>query len=81
MPFMFSQFRGHLSRALVKRIEAKFPNVSVINYTEPRGAKRGWFEGPNLGNPFDRALASEVGEYARAAAKTKADREALGVST
>lgn len=75
--YMFTPFRGHLSAALVKKIERKFPKVYVINYTEPRGEKRGWFTGPNRGAPFDGALAREVSEFARANARGK-DREVLG---
>lgn len=75
--YMFTPFRGHLSAALVKKIERKFPRVAVVNYTEPRGEKRGWFAGPNRGEPFDRDLAREVGEFARANARGK-DRAILG---
>lgn len=74
----FGLYRGHLSRALIKRIEAQFPEVSVINYTEPRGERRGWFACPNQGDPFDRATASAVMAWARAHATNKRDREILG---
>lgn len=74
---MFGLYRGHLSARLVKQIETKFPEVSVTNYTEPRGEKRGWFSGPNRGSPFDGTMAREVMEYARSAARGR-DREVLG---
>jgi len=74
---MFGLYRGHLTARLVKRVETKFPMVSVTNYTEPRGEKRGWFSGPNRGNPFDRAMAAEVMTYSRSIA-TGRDREVLG---
>jgi hypothetical protein len=73
----FGLYRGHLSARLIQRIEKKFPEVSVVNYTEPRGEKRGWFSGPNRGSPFDRAMSSEVLSYARSIARGK-DADALG---
>ncbi len=73
---MFGLYSGYLSAKLIKRVETKFPEVSVNNYTEPYGKKRGWFSGPNRGSPFDGAMAREVMEYARSIATGK-DREAL----
>jgi len=73
----FGLYRGHLSAGLVKRVEAKFPHVSVVNFTEPRGDKRGWFSGPNRGDPFDRDMAERVLAYARSIAKGR-DHETLG---
>lgn len=75
--FSFCPYTGHLSARLIKRVEKKFPEVSVINYTEPRGEKRGWCSGPNLGHPFDGALAKSVVEFLRTAAKGR-DAETLG---
>lgn len=75
--FHFQPYRGHLSAKLVAAVEKKFPRVSVNNYSEPRGEKRGWFSGPNRGSPFDDAMAREVLAYARSIAKGK-DREILG---
>lgn len=74
---MFGLYRGHLSQRLVRAIEKRFPYVAVVNHTEPRGEKRGWFAGPNRGNPFDRDMAAAVLSYARSVAKG-ADAEKLG---
>lgn len=74
--YMFGCFNGHLSAGLVKKIETKFRHVTVHNYTEPRGEKRGWFAGPNRGSPFDGAMAREVLSYARSVAKGR-DRDVL----
>lgn len=75
--YMFSLYHGHLSASLIKRVETKFPHVAVVNYTGPRGEKRGWFAGPNRGSPFNAAMASEVTDYAWSIAKGK-DAECLG---
>lgn len=77
---MFGTYRGHLSVTLIKNVEDKFKvdRVSVINFTEPRGEKRGWFSCRNRGEPFDSKTAREVMAYARSVARSKADREALG---
>lgn len=75
--YMFGLYRGHLSARLVRQVEKRFPEVSVNNYTEPRGERCGWFSGPNRGNPFDQALASEVMAYVRSVATGK-DLEILG---
>jgi hypothetical protein len=72
----FGLYRGHLTQRLVAAVEKKFPGVSVTNYTEPRGEKRGWFSGPNRGSPFDDRMAAEVLAYARSIARG-ADRERL----
>lgn len=76
--YCFGLFRGHLTLALIRKIEQAFPHVSVINYTEPRGEKRGWFSGPNHGNPFDREMAAKVLAFARAEARGR-DIGRLGV--
>lgn len=73
----FGLFRGHLSRKLMSAIETRYPEVDVINYTEPRGEKRGWFCAPNRGEPFDSATARGVLDYARSIARG-ADLEKLG---
>ena len=75
--YFFGLYRGHLSARLVKRVETRFPHVSVVNYTEPRGEKRGWFAGPNRGDPFDRHMATTVLAFARSIAKG-CDLEKLG---
>lgn len=75
----FCLYRGHLSKKLVTSVEEKFASddVAVVNYTEPRGEKRGWFSCRNLGEPFDRTTAKAVLEYARSIANGK-DAEILG---
>jgi hypothetical protein len=56
---------------------SQFPEVSVINYREP-GKKRGWFVGPNRGEPFDSSLCRRVTEFARTSrAATPNDLEKL----
>ena len=75
--YCFGLYRGHLSKALIKKVETQFPYVSVNNYTEPRGEKRGWFSGPNRGSPFDSAMSTAVMEFARENARGK-DRDCLG---
>lgn len=75
--YFFGLYRGHLSRRLIAAVEREFPEVSVVNYTEPRGEKRGWFTGPNRGAPFDGALARNVLSFARGNARGS-DRELLG---
>lgn len=66
---MFGLYRGHLSVQLVRAVEKKFPRVSVVNYTEPGGERRGWFAGPNRGSPFDDQMSAEVLQYARSIAR------------
>jgi hypothetical protein len=73
----FGLYQGHLTARLVKRVEAMFSHVSVVNYTEPRGEKRGWFAGPNRGDPYDRIMAESVLAYVRTIARG-ADRKRLG---
>jgi hypothetical protein len=75
----FGLFRGHLSAGLVEAVERRYPRVRVVNYTEPRGERRGWFAGPNRGEPFDRNMATEVMAFARSSATGRADRAALGL--
>lgn len=76
--YFFGLYRGHLSAKLIRAVERKFPEVSVVNYTEPRGEKRGWFAGPNRGSPFDDRLGQAVMAYARSVARGK-DSDALVV--
>lgn len=64
--YLFGLHRGHLHARITRPIERKL-GVSHINYTEPRGEKRGWWAGPNLGEPFDRALSARVGALLDAA--------------
>lgn len=74
--YFFGLYNGHLTARLVKRVEAEYPDVAVINYTEPNGHKRGWFSGPNLGAPFDGAMARDVMAFAHKIA-TGRDRDVL----
>lgn len=54
----FGLHSGHLT-ARAHKIAARH-GAEHINYTEPRGEKRGWFACPNLGYPFDDATARAV---------------------
>lgn len=54
----FGVHHGHLT-ATADRIAARF-DAWHVNYTEPNGARRGWFACPNLGHPFDGATARAV---------------------
>jgi hypothetical protein len=56
--FMFGVHDGHLT-AKAQQI-AKRHGASHVNYTEPRGRKRGWFACTNQGAPFDQATARAV---------------------
>lgn len=58
MPYMFGVHYGHLTRKADQI--AKRHGASHINYTEPRGERRGWFVCPNRGAPFDQAVADAV---------------------
>jgi len=75
--YLFGCYNGHLSDRLRKLIERAYCNVSVVNYREPGGDRRGWFEGPNQGHPFDARLANDVLAFARVHARGK-DRQILG---
>ena len=55
--YHFGLHTGHLTDA-ADRIALQH-GAGHVNYTEPTGARRGWFEAENLGEPFD-------GERARA---------------
>lgn len=39
---------------------AKRWECTLVNYSEPGRGKRHWLEGPNRGDPFDQAMATEV---------------------
>lgn len=58
--FLFNLHSGHLT-ARADRI-AKRHGAVHVNYTEPNGRRRGWFAGPNLGSPFDAALARAIAD-------------------
>jgi hypothetical protein len=49
----FGLHSGHLT-AQAERIARKH-GAWHVNFTEPRGERRGWFACPNRGNPFDQA--------------------------
>lgn len=56
--YFFGLHNGHL-KAVAGKI-AKKHGATHVNFTEPTGRKRGWFSGPNRGEPFDSRLASAV---------------------
>lgn len=56
--YFFGLHDGHL-RAAADKI-AKKHGAEHVNFTEPTGRERGWFAGPNRGEPFDSLLASVV---------------------
>lgn len=56
--YFFGLHSGHLT-AKADRIARKH-NAYHVNYTEPRGERRGWFGCQNLGNPFDQNRARAV---------------------
>ena len=56
--YFFGLHNGHL-KAVADKI-AKKHGVEHVNFTEPTGRERGWFAGPNRGEPFDSRLASVV---------------------
>ena len=58
MYFSFGLHNGHL-KAVADKI-AKKHGAEHVNFTEPTGRERGWFAGPNRGEPFDSRLASVV---------------------
>jgi len=56
--YHFGLHAGHL-RAQADRI-AKRHGAMQVNHTEPGGRRRGWFECPNRGEPFDGRTAAAV---------------------
>jgi len=54
----FGLHTGHMNRKADQI--AKKHGAWHVNYTEPRGEKRGWFACPNRGNPFDAQVARAV---------------------
>ncbi len=56
--YFFGLHDGHL-KAVADKI-AKKHGAEHVNFTEPTGRERGWFAGPNRGEPFDSRLASIV---------------------
>jgi hypothetical protein len=58
MGYAFGMHNGHL-KAQADRIAEKH-GAWHVNYTEPNGRRRGWFECQNRGAPFDGDTAKEV---------------------
>lgn len=58
--YQFLLGQGHLPKEADKI--AKRHEAALINYTEPSGEKRYWFECENLGIPFDRDTSKAVEE-------------------
>jgi hypothetical protein len=56
--YFFGLHQGHLN-ARADRIAKRF-GAWHVNYTEPRGEKRGWFACRNRGEPFDSGTARQV---------------------
>jgi|SRR3990170_43087 len=67
---------GHLP-ARADKIARKH-GARLVNYTEPRGEKRHWFAGPNLGEPHDSTMARAVIADLRAAGVIPQDACAHG---
>lgn len=61
-PFFFGLHDGQLSRREVERRDRIAARHGAYGYVQVRldGRWRGWFEGPNLGAPHDRAMAARV---------------------
>ncbi len=64
-PYLFGLGRGHLPASAAGI--AQRHGADLVNYTEPRGEKRHWFEAQNLGPPFDEAVRDAVLADLRAA--------------
>lgn len=58
MGYIFGQHSGHLTTRATE-IAARH-GAEHINYTEPRGERRGWFVCPDLGRPFNEDTARAV---------------------
>ena len=59
--YFFGLHSGHLTNRadkIARQVGGR--DCGHVNYTEPRGEKRGWFYGPNQGAPFDSDLARDV---------------------
>lgn len=68
--YYFGLHKGHLT-AKADKIAEKH-GAWHVNFTEPRGERRGWFACPNLGAPFDGAVARAVMADVEAAGGIKA---------
>ena len=62
-PYFFDLGSGHVPARIRKAAENA--GGRVINYTEPDGRKRHWFEVPNFGEPFNSRRANVVREAVR----------------
>lgn len=56
--YCFLSHAGHL-RSIADRIARKH-GCCHVNYSDPTGTRRGWFAGPNFGDPFNSQLAAAV---------------------
>lgn len=74
--YCFGLHSGHLT-ARANTI-AKRHGAWHVNYTEPRGERRGWFACPNRGAPFDgdiaRAVMADIDQVGLDALRHKRDR-------
>lgn len=70
--YHFGLGNGRVKTTIVKKVEriAKRHNAYFVATTLPGERPRYWFSGPNLGFPFDRAMAQAV----------KADLVAAGIA-
>jgi hypothetical protein len=57
-PHHFGLGVGHLPRKA--NTIARQHDAELVNYTEPDGRKRHWFNCQNMGEPFDSRIAHEV---------------------
>jgi hypothetical protein len=67
--YIFGTTRTPVNAAVARKIDAIRIEEGGHGYTsfrEPGNPTRGWFTGPNLGFPFDRALSARVMARVRA---------------
>lgn len=62
--YLFGSGRGKIKPSIRKRIDAiaNRHDADFVNPNMPGEGWRFWFAGPNLGHPFDRAMANAVWE-------------------
>lgn len=58
MAYFFGLGQGHLSDAVAAIAEEN--DADLVNYTEPDGRQRHWFECANYGQPHDQNKANAV---------------------
>lgn len=75
--FHFGLGQGHLPERRTQKIARKH-GAELVNYTEPRGEKRHWFNAENLGEPFDSRRAREVLGELRSAGIIKKNSTSAG---